>query len=143
MGWLQGVPQCRCEGPLVSVTLDLDPEEIPSAPRYLVWSATGLTASTSKSSDRSMSCCLPRGIFERRTLVKLELLPAYPSDRVVRAWTHIPTLGQATFHARMLEGKPVLAPVESEAPLAARSHTTSFFVLLSCSGGERSTVRRQ
>jgi hypothetical protein len=111
MGWLRRVPQCRRQGALVNVTVDLDPKEISPGPCYLVWSGPGLVTDTSKAGDPSAMCCMPEAAFKRGAVIKLELLPAYPTDRVVLEWTHIPVLGEALFVARMQDGRPALVPL--------------------------------
>ena len=111
MGWLRKLPQCRCQGAMVNVTVDLDLEEISAGPHYLLWSGPGLGAVTSKGSDPSGTCVIPEAVFKRGAVIKLELLPACPADRVVLEWTHMPVLGEAFFAACMREGQPALVPL--------------------------------
>lgn len=96
---------------MVYVTVALDPEETPTGPLRVVWSALGLTACTPKSSGLTVVCCIPRGVFEHSARVKLEILPTYRADEVVLDWTHIPSLGEVSFQAGMVGGQPVLAPI--------------------------------
>jgi len=99
---------------MVYVTLDLNPDEVPPGLWCLRWGAGGLEGFTPPTSHLSLTCCLPRGIFEHQALVKLAFLPAYPSEHVVLAWTHIPVLGEASFRAQLIGGAPVLEPVKEE-----------------------------
>lgn len=111
MGSLFRLPECRCSGGMVSITLGLDQEEIPAGRHYLCWSGLGLGVVTTAGGDPSGIVCIPEAVFKKGAVIKLELLPACPADQVVLEWTHMPVLGEALFEARMQEGQPALLPL--------------------------------
>ncbi len=114
--WLCGSPTCRSEGSTVHVTLPLGPAAL-SRPACLAWSAGPLHATTPRIRDTSVTCSIPRGVFEYGGRVTLQIL-AYGSSDHVRAWTQIPVLQESVFRASMSAGEPILAPTVA---LAGRS----------------------
>lgn len=112
MGWLRGLPECRCEGGMVYVTLHLNPGEASRGPRCVAWSAGGLRACTRKTRSLSLICCIPHGVFQRETAVKLEVLKAREPDEPIPPGTQIPVLWEGSFRACMRNGAPVLVSEE-------------------------------
>ena len=62
--WLRGMPRCKTEGSMVYVTVVLDPDRV-TGPACMAWSAGGLHATTPKIRGTSVTCCMPRGLFEQ------------------------------------------------------------------------------
>jgi hypothetical protein len=107
--WLQGAPRCRNEGAVVSVTLVLEPSRVTDR-ACLAWSAGGLHATTPRINGSSITFCVPRRVFEYRTLMRLELIGLADTEIPVFAWTQIPVLEEAILRAEMVSGRPVLSP---------------------------------
>jgi hypothetical protein len=110
--WLRSAPRCRTEGSMVYVTLLLEPGKL-TGPACVAWSAGGLHATTPKIKGQSVTCCVPRGIFEHRALMRLQMLGSAESDRPVLPWTQIPVLEETLFRAEMVGGRPVLSSLAS------------------------------
>lgn len=113
IGWLQGSPACRSEGPIVYVTLALDPGVV-TAPACLAWSTHGLHATTPRIIGESVTCGIPRGIFEHRARVTLQILDCGALEKPVYPWTQIPVLREAVFRADMAAGDPILVPLAAQ-----------------------------
>lgn len=111
--WLRGMPRCRMEGSMVYVTLTLEPSRA-GGPACVAWSAGGLHATTPKIKGPSITCCVPRGIFERKALMQLQMIGSGDSDSPIFAWTQIPVLEETMFRAEMVSGTPVLSPLGSD-----------------------------
>ena len=109
MQWLRRAPRCRNEGAVVSVTLALESSRV-TGPACVAWSAGGLGATTPRIDGSSVTFRVPRGVFERRTLMRLELIGSAESEIPVFAWTQIPVLEETMFRAEMVSGRPVLSP---------------------------------
>lgn len=101
------------EGSMVYVTLALESSRA-GGPACVAWSAGGLHATTPKIKGSSVTCCVPRGIFEHRALVQLQMIGSADSDSPVFAWTQIPVLEETMFRADMVSGGPVLSPLGSD-----------------------------
>jgi hypothetical protein len=112
--WLRGAPRCRLEGSMVYITLILEPSRV-SGPACLAWSAGGLHATTPRMSGPSVTCCVPRGVFDHGSLLRLQLLRYAEADSPVFAWTQIPVLEETVYRAEMVAGRPVLALLGSPA----------------------------
>ena len=97
---------------MVYVTLVLEPGAA-TGPASVAWSAGGLHATTPRIKGPSVTCCVPRGIFEHRALMQLQLVSSAESDKPIRAWTQIPVLEETMFRAQMAAGRPVLSPLAS------------------------------
>lgn len=110
--WLRATPRCRIVGSMAYVTLSLEPDRL-TGPACVAWSAGGLHATTPRTEDTSVTCCVPRGIFEHHALLRLQLIGTAESDRPVFAWTQIPVLEETLFRAEMVSGRPVLYPLAS------------------------------
>ena len=110
MGWLRGQPQCRCEGARVQVQLDLDTDHLPGGPHCAEWTAGDLHTSTPSTTRPSITCSLPRALFENRSRVELQILRAAGSQEPVYPWTQFPVLAQTSFRARMDTEQPELVP---------------------------------
>jgi hypothetical protein len=108
MQWLRGAPRCRTEGSVVRVTLALEASRM-TGPACIAWSAGGLHATTPKIDGSSVTFCVPRGVFEYRTLMRLELIGSAESEIPVFAWTQIPVLEETMLRAEMVSGRPVLS----------------------------------
>ena len=104
--WLRGAPRCRVEGSMVYITLALDLSRV-TGPTCLAWSAGGLHATTPRTKGSSVTCCVPRGVFDHRALIRLQLIHSAEADSPVFAWTQIPVLEE------MVAGRPVLASLAS------------------------------
>jgi hypothetical protein len=118
--WLHGMPRCRMEGSMVYVPLVLEPSGV-TGPACVAWSAGGLRATTPKIKGSSVACCVPRGLFENRALVRLQMIGSAESDNPILAWTQIPVLKETMFRAEMVAGRPLLSPVVA-APDKAGTH---------------------
>jgi hypothetical protein len=116
--WLRGMPRCRTEGSMVYVTLVLEPSRV-TGPASVAWSAGGLHATTPKIKGPTVTCCVPRGVFEHRALMRLQMLSSAEPDGPVLAWSQIPVLEETMFRAEMVAGRPVLSPLAS--PPASQS----------------------
>ena len=108
--WLRGLPACRRDGGMVYVTLALEPTRV-EGPVSVGWSAGGLHATTPRVSCCTAICCIPRGVFDGRALVRLELLDSTGPDGPVLAWTQFPVLGETVFRAGFEAGLPTLRPL--------------------------------
>jgi hypothetical protein len=118
--WLRGTPRCRTEGSVVYITLTLEPSRV-HGPICLAWSAGGLHATTPRIVGSSVTCCVPRGMFDHRALIRLQLVRAAETDSPVFAWTQFPVLEETLYRAEMVAGRPVLAPLTSR-PAIDHSH---------------------
>jgi hypothetical protein len=117
--WLRGAPRCHTEGSMVYITLALEPSRL-TVPACVAWSAGGLHATTPKLKGSSVTCCVPRGVFEHRALLRLQMIGSAESDSPVLAWTQIPVLAETMFRAEMVSGRPVLSPLASPTFQVAR-----------------------
>ena len=117
--WLRGTPRCKTEGSMVYVTLVLEPDRI-TRPACVAWSAGGLHATTPKIRGTSVTCCIPRGLFEHRALMRLQMIGAAESDGPILAWTQIPVLEETRFRAELVAGRPALSPL-STGPVITRA----------------------
>lgn len=108
MTWLRHAPECRCDGANVYVRFDLDPKEFPGGPRSLAWKAGDMQTTTPSTTKPSITCTIPRGVFENRTRVELQILGAARGTEPVFEWTQFPVLAESSFKARMDTGAPEL-----------------------------------
>ena len=113
-------PRCRHDGQSVCVTLELDPSEVQGGSSYVVWAVGDVATHATKVDGLSATCSVPEGVFINRDLLKLEVLPAPDPEELVFPWTQIPLLREDIFEARMLNGEPVLVPMEREQPATGR-----------------------
>ena len=104
---------------MVYVTLVPEPSAV-TGPASVAWSAGGLHATTPKIKGPSVTCCVPRGVFEQRALMRLQLVSSAESDKPILAWTQIPVLEETMFRAEMVAGRPALSPFAS-APRGANT----------------------
>jgi hypothetical protein len=107
--WLQGAPHCRTEGSKVHVTLALEPGRA-NNPVCIAWSADGLHATTPMVKGSSVTCYVPRGVFDRGALMRVQVIGLAETESLVFAWTQIPVLEETMFRAEMVWGRPVLLP---------------------------------
>ena len=106
---------------MVHVTFDLDQDEEAGGARYVSWKAGGMEGWTRKAAGSSVTCRIPKDLFQQGTLVKLEILPACDSTTPVLSWTHIPALGEASLWAHIVDGAPVLGPTEPDRQSSVRT----------------------
>jgi hypothetical protein len=104
---------------MVYITLAIEPSRL-AGPACVGWSAGGMHATTPKLKGSSVTCCVPRGLFEHRALVRLQMIGSAESDGPVFAWTQIPVLAETMFRAEMVSGRPVLSPLASPLMQATR-----------------------
>ncbi len=123
--WLRGSPRCRTHGSMVYVTLTLDPDRI-ATPVSVAWSAGGLHATTPRIKSTTVTCCVPRGIFEHHALMRLQLVGSAEQEKPIMAWTQIPVLEEALFRTQMIAGRPFLSPFVATAPESADRHAFSY-----------------
>lgn len=95
---------------MVYVTLVLERDKLTGHP-CLAWSVQGLHATTPRISDDTVTCALPRGIFEHRARVRLQILDSPAPGQPAQPWTQLPVLEETLFQADIVDGKPVLMPL--------------------------------
>jgi hypothetical protein len=82
-----------------------------SGPVFIGWCGGGLHATTPGVQGSSVTCRIPRRLFEDRALLRLQLIGSAESEGPVFAWTQIPVLGEAVFRAEMMWDRPILSLV--------------------------------
>jgi hypothetical protein len=111
---------------MVYVTLVLEPSKV-NRPACIGWSAGGLHATTPRIKGSTVTCCVPRGLFEHRALMRFEMIGSDESDRPILEWTQIPVLEETMFRAEMVADSAVLSPLASPQLQAAGRGSVSMF----------------
>jgi len=109
---------------MVYVTFALPPVAL-FRPACLAWSAGCMHATTPRIKTTSITCGIPRNIFELGARVTLQVLDYAASEETVRAWTQIPVLEETVFRAGIMAGSPVLKPLAGPLMRLTSSETTS------------------
>jgi hypothetical protein len=111
---------------MVYVTLALEPGRL-TGPVSLAWSAGGLHATTPRIKGNTVTCCVPRGIFHNRAVMRLQMVGSCDAEGPVFAWTQIPVLAETMFRAEMIGGRPVLSPLAAAPMHTGACSTVSVF----------------
>lgn len=113
--WLRKSPRCRTRGSAVQVTFALEASLI-DGPSCMEWSAEGLHATTPRIDGSSVTCCVPRTLFEHGAVMRVQVIDLADGESPIFEWTQIPALHEATFRARIVAGRPTLGPRVPQTP---------------------------